>query len=97
MLSRLTAGLTTAGIFSGFSTRQKRFGRRIEGSYWGVGGLHDQEVVEAFAAKNAYYGKGLGQYESVSRRFEVRRPRYPRSLAKKRRIEKELEAKGSKS
>lgn len=63
----------------------------------GVGDLHDQEAVEAFAAKNAYYGKGLGQYESMSRRFEVRRPRYPRSLAKKRRIEKELEAKRSKS
>lgn len=63
----------------------------------GVGDLHDQEAVEAFFAANAYYGKGLGQYESMSRRFEVRRPRYPRSLAKKRRIEKELEGKGSKS
>lgn len=63
----------------------------------GVGDLHDQEAVEAFVAKNAYWGKGLGQYKSMSRRFEVRRPRCPRSLAKKRRVEKDLEVERSRS
>ena len=40
----------------------------------GLGGLCDQEFVDAFAAKNVYCGKGLGQYQSMSGRFKVRRP-----------------------
>ena len=63
----------------------------------GVGDLVDPDLVDAFAAKNAYYGKGLGQYESMSRRFEVTRPHYSQSLAKERRIKKELEARQTRS
>ena len=38
--------------------------------------LEDQELVESFAARNAYYGNGLGEKEIMSRRFNIRRPGY---------------------
>ena len=59
----------------------------------GDGVSEDQELVEEFAVKNDYYGTGLGKQTSMSRRFKVRRPRYSPSLAKRRRIQKDLEVK----
>ncbi|KAL9133769.1 MAG: hypothetical protein Q9175_005051 [Cornicularia normoerica] len=58
----------------------------------GTGVSGDQEFVDEFGVKNAYYGTGLGKQKSTSRRFKVRRPRYPPSLAKQRRIKKKLES-----
>lgn len=62
----------------------------------GVKDLKDEEWVSAYAAMNTYHGKGLGQYESMSRRFQVRRPRYSPGLAKERGIKKELKSEQSK-
>ena len=62
----------------------------------GVKDLKDEEWVSAYAAMNACYGEGLGQYKSMSRRFQVRQPRYSPGLAKERRIKKELKSKQSK-
>ena len=59
-----------------------------------LGDVHrseDQELVDAFAAENAYYGHGIGKHEnSIPRGFKVRRPGYSPSLAKRRRIQKGL-------
>ena len=60
----------------------------------GVGDFGDQELVDAFAEENAYYGKGVGQY-TRSRRFKIRRPHYSAKLAKQRRIKRKLESKRS--
>lgn len=59
----------------------------------GEGGSKEQELVDTFAVKNAYYGNGLGKQESMSRCFQVGRPRYCPSLAKQRRKNKQLESK----
>lgn len=61
----------------------------------GSGGSEDQELVDAFSVKNAYYGSGRGKQESMSRRFKVRRPGYSPSLAKQGRIDKDLQYKQS--
>ena len=61
----------------------------------GIGNSGDRGLVDAFAAKNAYHGKGLGQYKSISRRTKVQRQCYSLKLAKERRIKKELESKQS--
>lgn len=63
----------------------------------GTGDSGDQELVGNFAAENAYYGKGLGQSTSMSRRLKIRRPRYSAKLAKERRIRKEMESKKEQS
>lgn len=59
------------------------------------GGSEDQELVDSFAVKNAYYGSGLGEQKSMSLHFRIRRPGYLPSLAKQRRIRKELKSKYS--
>ena len=59
----------------------------------GVAGSEDQELVDEFSVKNAYYGNGLGKRETAFDRFKVRRPRYLSRSAKERRIKKELESK----
>ena len=59
----------------------------------GEGNSNDQEIVDTFAAKNAYYGNGLGKQKSIPRYFQVGRPRYCPSLAKQRRKNKQLESK----
>lgn len=59
----------------------------------GGGSLDDQELVDEFAEKNAFYASGLGKQKSLSLRLKVRRPRYSPSLAKQRRIKKDLESK----
>ena len=61
----------------------------------GSGGSEDQELVDAFSVKNAYYGSGRGKQESMSHRFKVRWPGYSPSLAKRRRIDKDLQYKQS--
>lgn len=62
----------------------------------GEGSSGDQELVDIFAVNNAYYGNGLGKQKSMSHRSQVRRPRYSPSIAKQRRIGRELESKKSK-
>ena len=62
-----------------------------------VGDAGDQELVDAYSARNAYCGKGIGQYMSMSRCFKVRRTGYSPVLARERRIKKEMESRQSKS
>ena len=56
----------------------------------GDGGSEDQDLVDAFAVTNAYYGIGLGKQKSTSRHSKARRLRYSPSLAKQRRVNKDL-------
>ena len=62
----------------------------------GEGSLDDQKLVDEFAEKNAFYASGLGEQKSLSPGLKVRRPRYSPSLARQRRLKKELESKQSK-
>lgn len=59
----------------------------------GDGGLEDQELVDSFAVKNAYYEDGFGKQKSPSSCFKVRRSGHLPNLAKQRRIRKGLEPK----
>ena len=61
----------------------------------GAAGPQDQELVDEFAVRNAYYGSGLGKRKDMSRRFVVRRSRYVGHLARERRIKKEIQSKRS--
>lgn len=56
------------------------------------GGSEDQELVDVYAVGNACYGMVLESKRVRQRHFKVRRPHYSPSLAKQRRIEKDLEA-----
>ena len=49
----------------------------------GDGCLWDREFVDAFAAKNVYFGKGLGKQKSPSSCFKIRRPGHLPVLAKR--------------
>ena len=61
----------------------------------GDGDWKDQQLVDGFAAKNAYHGEGFGEQQSASHRLQVRRPRYRTCLAKERRIREDLKSKQS--
>lgn len=56
--------------------------------------LHVEPLIDgAFAAKDAYYGKGLGLYQGTLQLSNIRRPRYCAKLAKECKIRKEKELK----
>ena len=93
MMPRITAGLGDVDILSGLHSPPKKL---WEAHRRPVLGIKDLKESSAYVVENTYYGEGLGQYKSMSLRFQVRRPCYSTSLAKERRIKKDLESKESK-